>query len=100
MKMPKIKMPKLSRRAKFQMAEFGACLVYAVGAAVYGALNYMEGTETGAENSWNAATEAADRGGAVYIEHNDQEYILIGKDYTTEFREEHNKSDDGDTEEE
>ena len=98
MKMPKIKAIKLTRRQKQHVAQIASVIVYSFAAAVYGTLNYVEGTEVGAEGTWNAATDAADMNGSVWIEHRDKEYVLVGSDSAKELREAHD-SEETDAEE-
>ena len=78
MKIPKIK---LSKRSKDKIIMYGAMTVYAFGAALYGAFNYLDGSES----SWNTLTSKTDKDGNTFWRNGDSDdkdaqYLKNGND--------------------
>lgn len=81
MKIPKIK---LSKRSKDKIIMYGAMTVYAFGAALYGAFNYLDGSES----SWNTLTSKTDEDGNTFWRNSDSDdkdaqYLMFGKKATS-----------------
>lgn len=81
MKIPKIK---LSKRSKDKIIMYGAMTVYAFGAALYGAFNYLDGSES----SWNTLTSKTDKDGNTFWRNGDSDdkdaqYLMFGKKATS-----------------
>lgn len=81
MKIPKIK---LSKRSKDRIVIYGAMTVYALGAALYGAFNYLDGSES----SWNMLTSKTDEDGNTFWRNGDSDdkdaqYLMFGKKATS-----------------
>lgn len=80
MKIPKIK---LSKRSKDKIVMYGAIAIYAFGAALYGAFNYFDGSES----SWNTLTSKTDEDGSTFWRNDDSDdkdasYLMFGKEIT------------------
>lgn len=81
MKIPKIK---LSKRSKDKIVMYGAIAVYAFGVALYGASNYLDGSES----SWNTLTSKTDEDGSTFWRNGDSDdkdaqYLMFGKKATS-----------------
>lgn len=80
MKIPKIKM---SRRTRDRVIMYGGMVVYAFGAALYGAVNYLDGSES----SWEMLTTKTDLDGNTFwtnagADDKDARYLMFGKEAT------------------
>lgn len=87
MKLPKIK---LTRTKKLRIAQVGCVIMYSLGAALYGALNYMEGQE----NEWRYIADNADnaKSGSIIFHEGDMEskdnmYWVAGREKSKEILE-------------
>lgn len=87
MKLPKIKIKKLSKKAETRILQ-GACVImYSLGVGLYGYLNYMEGME----DEWRHIADNADKAenGAIIFHEGDMEsednmYWVAGKERSKE----------------
>lgn len=80
MKIPKIK---LSKKQKTKALMYGSMVVYAFGAAMYGAFNYLDGVES----SWNTLTSKTNKDGNTfwtnsYSDDKDARYLMFGREAT------------------
>ena len=80
MKMPKIKLKKLTKIQKLRLGQVGAVLVYTAGVVTYGVLNYIEGEEA----QWKYLTDSANEAesGSVIFCDSDDRYWMAGRDKT------------------
>lgn len=73
MKLPKIKIKKLTKIQKIRLGQVGATLVYTAGIVAYGVLNYVEGLK-------DSANEA--ECGSVIFRDGDDRYWMAGCERT------------------
>ena len=69
MKLPKIKIKKLSKKTKLQVLRWTCVVAYSLGASFYGYINYLEGQE----DEWRYISDSADKSetGAVIFHEGD-----------------------------
>lgn len=75
-----MKLPKISKKTKLTIAQGCGLLLYGLGTAVYGYLNYKEGEQA----EWNYIADNADKDGSVFIHdgettRTDNMYLVYGR---------------------
>ena len=80
MKLPKIKLKKLTKIQKIRLGQVGATLVYTAGIVTYGVLNYIEGQEAQLKYLTDSANEA--ECGSIIFRDGDDRYWMAGRDTT------------------
>ena len=80
MKLPKIKLKKLTKIQALRLGQLGATLLYTAGVVTYGVLNYIEGQES----QWKHLTDSANEAecGSVIFRDGDDRYWMAGRDRT------------------
>lgn len=96
-----MKLPKISKKTKLTIAQGCGLLLYGLGTAVYGYLNYKEGEQA----EWNYIADNADKDGSVFIHdgettRTDNMYLVYGRDISFKILEKIKESREAKNEEE